>query len=261
MKKRVPIILMLISFIVLPALAQLGRPGMGGPPKGANLSGRLSKLFGDHPGFSATMEIQTAITSDENVTYPGKVAFADGNSRFEMDATKAKGIGVGNVAAQMQAMGMDKMIVISRPDNKLSYMILPGLKAYAEIPLKDSDVVKSQDQFKIESTEVAREKVDDHDCVKNRVVISDNEGNKHQLTAWNATDLNKFPVKIEQTEGGSLTTILFKDIKLTKPEANLFDPPSDMTRYTSYGEMVQKEMMKKYNTQKGSQKAPVPQAE
>ena len=63
--------------------------------------------------------------------------------------------------------------------------------------------------------------------MKNRTVVADAEGNKHESTVWNATDLNKFPVKIETTESGSLLTMQYKNIKLQKPEASLFEPPAD----------------------------------
>ena len=70
------------------------------------------------------------------------------------------------------------------------------------------------------------------------------EAKKHEATVWNATDLKKFPVKIETTEQGQAVTMLFKDVKLSKPEANLFDPPSDL-KYYSMMSLMQQEMMKR----------------
>jgi hypothetical protein len=78
-------------------------------------------------------------------------------------------------------------------------------------------------------------------------MITDKENNKHEVTVWNAADLDKFPVKIEQNESGTPSIITFKEIKLTKPDAALFEPPADFTKYNSYSDLVQKEMMKKFS--------------
>ena len=63
-------------------------------------------------------------------------------------------------------------------------------------------------------------------------------------------------MKIEQTQNGQLTTILFKNIKLTKPDGALFEPPADFTKYASYPEMFRAEMMKNYKGGPGAQRVP-----
>ena len=143
-------------------------------------------------------------------------------------------------------MGIDKTVMISRPDLKVNYMIFPSLQAYCAMPATDPEAAKSQSDFKIELTELGRETLDGHPCVKNKAVVTDSEGNKHEATLWNATDLNKFPIKIEQNDQGRSGTMLFKDIKLGKPDASLFEPPADYTKYDSMQTMMQQVMMKKF---------------
>jgi hypothetical protein len=87
--------------------------------------------------------------------------------------------------------------------------------------------------------------VDGHDCTKNNATVTDKDGNAHQYTVWNASDLKDFPVKIATTEAGSSVTMSFKDISLTKPAATLFNPPSGYTKYDDAQTMMQTEMMKK----------------
>lgn len=242
------------GFTSVTAFAQFGvSRGPGGVPKTPAFNGGMAKLFGNRPGFSATMEIQNPVgASDEKTTVPGKLAFADGKSRVELDLSQRRGSPPPpGAAAQMKAMGLDQMIVISRPDKKIDYIINPTLNGYVEQPMTDPEAAKSKDDFKVESTLITRENVEGHDCEKNKVEITDKEGNKEVMTVWNALDLDKFPVKIEQIQNGRLTTILFKDIKLTKPDAVAFEPPADFTKYDSYPEMFRKEMMKKYNSGQG----------
>jgi hypothetical protein len=75
----------------------------------------------------------------------------------------------------------------------------------------------------------------DHPCVKNKIVVTDDKGKKNESIVWNATDLKSFPVKIETTDDGTKLTMIFKDVKLTKPDATLFEVPKDMQRMGGAG--------------------------
>ena len=152
------------------------------------------------------------------------------------------------MAEHMKAMGMDRTVMISRPDTKTSYMVYPGLSAYAASPLQDPDATKPASSFKVETTELGKETVDGYDCVKNKVVVTDDQGKAHEFTTWNATDLNKFPVKIEMNEQGHELTMVFKNVKTSKPDAALFEPPADFKKYDSPQALMQQEMMKRMGT-------------
>jgi len=77
-------------------------------------------------------------------------------------------------------------------------------------------------------------------------VITDGEKSQFEATVWNATDLKNFPVKIQHTPPqGQETTMVFRDIKLSKPDAKLFEPPSDFKKYAGVQELMQQEMMKR----------------
>jgi hypothetical protein len=199
MKKCILKILSLtVSLAACSAVAQFGgRSGPGAVPKGVGFGGPMVKLFEDHSAFSATTELQTPMgTTGENMTVPGKVSFSGGNCRFEMDMTLARGRALPpNAAAQMKAMGMDRMIAITRPDKKVQYLIYPGLQAYVETPLTDPEAATTKDDFKMETADISHETFDGHECAKKKVEITDKEGRKHLLTVWHAADLSKFPVK------------------------------------------------------------------
>lgn len=243
MKKILLLATALISFGLAPAFAQFGPQGGG---QGPHFGGALDKLFGDNKAFSATMEFQTAGPNGENITMPGKFNFDTGKSRFEMNMSEMQGSQMPPGAVQqMKAMGMDTMISISRPDLKLAYVVYPGLNSYAEMALPESSGSTNPDDYKVETTELGKETVDGHDCVKNKIVITDKDGNKHESTVWNATDLKKFPVKIETNGGGRSVTMRYKEVSFTKPAAGLFNPPSGFTKYDNVQTMMQTEMMKK----------------
>jgi hypothetical protein len=88
----------------------------------------------------------------------------------------------------------------------------------------------------VDSAEEGSETVQGHPCAKNKVTVTGPDGSTHVSTVWNATDLDKFPVKIETGENGQKLTLLFTDVKLDKPDASLFAPPAD---YKKYDNMMQ----------------------
>jgi len=97
----------------------------------------------------------------------------------------------------------------------------------------------------MEVTELGKEKAQGHDCIKNKVVVTDADGSKHESTVWNAPGMKKFPVKIHSKEQGKEVVMAFKEVKLEKPEASQFEPPSGYTKYTSVMALMQAEMMKR----------------
>jgi hypothetical protein len=247
MNTRCSILLAAVFSITLAsAHAQIGM-GPGGA-SGPSFGGATAALFGKNSNFTATVELQVKGATPEPASMPGKLTVASGFSRFELDTSEIKGGGMPEgAAAQMKSMGMDKMIMVTRPDKKLTYLIYPGLQSYAEMALQDPEAAMPASDFKVELTELGKETVDSHACVKNKAVVTDTKGVAHTANLWNATDLKNFPVKIEQSEGNTEVTMLFKNVKLEKPDAALFDPPKDNTRYESIQAMIQQVMLKRFS--------------
>jgi len=250
--KKLTLLVTIISLCLglLPASAQFGQTAGGGSP----MDDALSRVFGTNLNFSAAMETQIKMMpQQENITMSGKMYFANGNSRSELDMAQMKGGKIPPEAiAQMKAMGMDKVISISRADKKLLYMIYPGLLCYAQVVLPDAKTAQTND-FKVASTELGKETLDNHPCIKKQYTISNTKtGQRLILTTWNATDLNNSPIKIEQSAwsntasaAGTSTTMHFTDINLTQPADSLFQPPAAYTKYDNLQTMMQTEMMKK----------------
>jgi hypothetical protein len=237
--------------ILLGVLTVRSQPGRSaGPPPGPGLSASTAKLFGENSSFSANLEMQTSGGGDPDVmTMPGKIFFDQGKSRFEMDMSQLRGGQMTpQTAVQMKSIGMDKTIMISRPDKKLGYQIYPGMQAYLESPLPESEASGQSSDFKLDVTELGKETIDGHPCIKNKAIVTDKEGTKQESVVWNATDLNKFPIKIEHTQDSVKVTMLFRDVNFSKPTADLFDPPSGATKYENIQSMMQQIMMKRLGT-------------
>jgi hypothetical protein len=181
----------------------------------------------------------------------GALFLSDGKSRFEMDFTKMQGSGISpQAAAQMKAMGMDRMAAISRPDLKIVYMVYPNMQSCVKMPMSQpSDAKVSTDDLKISITKIGAETVNGHPCVKNQVVVTDEQGKAHASTMWNATDLKNFPVRIVYSENGGEFTMDFVQLTLSKPAAALFEPPADCAVYDNMQQMMQQVMIKRMSVQ------------
>jgi hypothetical protein len=254
-----------LSLAILAALTTLtpvrtpaqvgGRPA--GPPAGVpasdpGISPNIARLFGDNAAFSADLEIQSKPASGD-MSVPGKIAFDHGKVRFEMDLAEIKAAKMPpQAAAHMKAMGMDRVILVSCPDQKVSYTIYPGPKAYLESPLPESRAAEFKSERKLETTELGKEAIDGHPCVKNRTVVTDTNNKQLESTTWNATDLKNFPIRIETTESGTPTTMSFKNVELSKPSASLFEPPAGFAKYSNVMEMMQQMMSKRLGGSAGS---------
>jgi len=218
------------------------RAQIGAMPSGPDFGGPLSKLFGKNQAFSARLEIQSTDTSSNLTVVPGKISFDSGKSRFEINMTEVqtKALPPG-AAAQMKSLGLDQMTMVTRPDKKVAYLVYPGMESYVETGLAAAAPPTTNGDYKVASTELGKETVDGHPCVKNKVVVTASDGDQQTYTAWNATDLNQFPVKILTAD----TTMLFGNVSLAKPAASLFETPTGYTKYDDMQTMMQQQIIKR----------------
>ncbi|HKQ37902.1 MAG TPA: hypothetical protein VJ063_07475 [Verrucomicrobiae bacterium] len=221
-------------------------PGGGGlAPSTPQFSAAFSKLFGEHKAFSADMDMaMTEQGSKEGLSTPAKIWYLEGKSRLEIDLTRAKGPQLpAGMGEQLKAMGMGDMTMISQEGKTSSYLVYPSLQAYAVIATPNN---KEQDESKIklDSTELGKDTIDGQACIKNRVIITEGDGTKSEATVWNATQLKKFPVRIETAKDNTKVQMTFRNAKLAKPDTKLFEPPANYKKHENVQSMMQEAIMK-----------------
>ncbi len=228
-----------VAGVLLAGLSVSAQVGGSGAPGG--MSAALTKLFGDNTAFSAKVEIQVLDSSQQELAnVPMEFALLDKKVRMDVDLTKMKNKQMPPGAAEsLKQMGMAQVVNIMRPDKKLVYAVYPNMKAVLSQPLPGGDT-----EPKIEKTELGKETVDGHPCVKNKHVLTDDQGKKTEATTWNATDLKNFPVQIQTKDDENTSILKFKQVQLTKPDEKLFDPPADYTQYTNQADLQQAVMKK-----------------
>lgn len=222
------------------------QPGMGSGAPGISpeINAAMLKLFGKSTSFSSKAEMKVSQSGEKPIVMNVDMAVLEGKTRTELDMTTVKGMQLPPQAmAQMKEMGMDKMVSIVHPETQKVYMVYPNMKAYTEMAMPKEDAKAAQYDAKIEKEELGKETVNGRPTVKNKVTITGEDGKKHQMTVWNATDLKDFPVKFAMKEGGAEVEVLYSDIKLGKPEAKLFEPPQGYEKFDSIQAMMMKKLM------------------
>jgi len=229
------VVLVVAAVMALTALGQ-GMSGMRQKDPGE----QLAKIFGKNSTFTATALITFKKSAGREIP-PMQMAYAmlDGKIRTEIDMTKMGGDAPAEGLAHMKQMGMDRMVHIFLPETKTGYMVYPGMKSYCEISKPPATETSTGKESKVEKTDLGKETFNGHACTKSKIIITEENGRTINVLVWQATDLKDFPIKSEMTtDDGSVITTVFSNINQNKPDAALFVPPSDYTRYGSMQELM-----------------------
>jgi hypothetical protein len=233
-----------LSVFTPAAWAQLPGRGIEGAP-GIGSSGAMLRFLGEHKAFMADVNIGTKSERGGTVLLSGKLAFHDGQSRLELDLTKLEAGRMPPVLMEsLKAAGMGELVILTRPEKKLTYLVYPGMQAYAETPLREEQTAEAAQALKLETTRVGEETLSGHPCIKNRVTVTDSQGKTTEATTWNATDLRNFPVAIETTDKGAQVTLFFSNVRFGPPPGTTFELPRDLRKYADTREMMREAMMK-----------------
>ena len=206
-------------------------PGGSGP---AGMTSALTKLFGKNTAFTAKGEMQVTDNSKREVSYwPMDFSVLDKKIRVEIDLAQTRNKGIPpQMGAMLKQMGMSQVVSIIRPDKDLVYVIYPDQRAMFSMPLPKEDSEGSEKTPKITKTPLGKETIDGHPCTKNNVVLTDSSGQSTEAITWDASDLG-LPVQIQTQEGETTSVVRFKQIQLSPPPADSFEPPSGFTKYYS----------------------------
>jgi hypothetical protein len=246
--KNIRLLLTTITCWVALAAAMAQADLFGGGNKDSNAE-ELMSLFGKTASFTATAHMQLA-KKDGKVAQTAEMDYAvrDGMVRTLVDMTKTSAAkGKEEQMGEMAAMGMNVMIMIMRRDENVSYLVYPGMKSYCVMPITKGADGKAKAEPTITRKELGTEEVEGHDCRKELVTIETANGKKTEMTVWSARDLDNFPIKTQVMGRNGLVTTVFKNLKRETPDASLFVPPQDYTKYDSVQEMMMggmRQMMK-----------------
>jgi hypothetical protein len=210
----------------------------GATPGGINAA--LIRLFGDVNAFSAQTEVRVLDKSQqETLNAPMEFALLDKKIRVALDMGQMKGKDVPPGATDaLKQMGMARMVSLVMPEKKTIHIIYPDQKCYMDLALPPEESEGADKTAKVERTELGKETLDGHPCVKNKVVIAAAKGQPLEATTWNASDLKDFPIQIQTEDKGNTTIMRFKKVQLSKPEAKDFEVPTGYKQYNDQQELM-----------------------
>jgi hypothetical protein len=204
-------------------------PGGGGP---ASLNTGLIRVLGSTNAFSAKAEVRVLDRNRnrESITMTMNFAQLYSRIRAEIDMGKIKSGEIGsNDVATLRQLGLDQLITVIRLDRMTAMYAYPTLRGYVELPLPAEEATSRR------LTPVASETIDGRLCTKFKVTSSDERGEKEKLEAyvWKARDRRSLPVKVQIYQPDAVVVMQFTDIKGSRPQYGLFEPPIGYTRYES----------------------------
>jgi len=216
----------------------------GGSQPGVNAV--LLQLFGSATAFSAKIDVRMLDDRQkESMSTTMDFALLNGNMRIELEMSKMKSKELPvETIGQFKTLGMDRMVTIVRPDKKEALLVYPTLQSYVLMPMSVEEAANFQKGYKVEKTKAGKETIDGHPCLKNKVTVTDNTGEKHEAVTWNATDLKDFPIRIQIDQKDATVLMTYKDVKLVKPDAGQFEAPSGYEKFASVDRLVQAAMVK-----------------
>ncbi|HWN96084.1 MAG TPA: DUF4412 domain-containing protein [Methylomirabilota bacterium] len=223
------------SLGVLAASAQRGAPQTG-------ISAAMIQMFGDIKAFTAQADVHLMDKEQKEISaIPMTFALRDGKMRVDMDLSQAKGSAIPpEAAAMLKQAGMDKMVSLIQPDRKVTAIMYPAARAYAEVPVSEDEVAGE----KVEFTDVAKEMVNGHPCQKVKLTSTDAKGKTQVAFVWRASDLKDFPIQMQMAQKANTVLVKFRDPKLESPAATQFDIPAGYTKYPNPQALLQAVMMK-----------------
>lgn len=209
------------------------------------LAAAMSELFSDSRAFSAQAIVQ--LPGDQaGQGIPLGFATLNGQMRWFLDLSQARsGRLDGDMTSLLREAKLGQFILLLRP-NTNAIVAVPGTKQWFALdPPKPAGLV-DQAQEKVgflQKTEVGREVIDGHPCVKYRLDLPKERSVGEVAYVWQATDLRNLPVKFEAQMNGETYGLSFRLIKDAAPDARHFDPPTGFTRVSGPEVLLQQALL------------------
>lgn len=236
-------LLLVLFFLSGGQVSLLAQYSVGASP---GLNAALVRLLGEHKAFVAQLEIRVEDgQGKETFNAPMKFKLLEGKMRGDLDVTRLRSKELPAFAASAAtSVGMEEVITLVRPDKQETYLLYPAFKACIVAPIDPEDLAALKQPARIEKTRLGSEVIDGHPCVKNRVVVTEADGVKHEATVWHASDLKGFPLQVHTVDGTDTIKLHFRQVRFEQPAAKDFDLPAGTEKFEDVQDLT-KAVMKR----------------
>lgn len=256
---RVRLFIIFFLAVVRPGLAQFDGPASTG------VSASLLRLFGTNNAFTAQAEMRMlGKDNKELVSLPMNFALTGNKIRVTVDMNQMRNTLRPDATAQMKPLGLDQIVSIIRPESRTNLILFPKLRAYLKLEMPANEAEAFLKRAKLERANVGKEKMEGYNCIKQRVTITDADGQKSEATVWIAPELRNFPVCVATREKEGVVTVRFRKIQFGAVAPSQFEPPAGFAEFNDLQMLVagpgMKYMLANGTGLKSAQTAPPPAA-
>lgn len=210
----------------------------------------LLKFFDTNSNFSADAEFISK-TGVETDVMPAKIAILGSMTRVEMDMTRTSKRTPSDDAEasyikDLKTAGAAESVSIFNPDKKCTYKIMPSLKAYLLMPMRQKELDQMKQRPEARRTELGSDKIGNRTCTKYMITFDPNgpmdvwrTWESPRAAVWIALDAPTCPLRLDvlgsdgSTNDAIRCIILFKNIQTGKVDKKLFEPPETFIKCES----------------------------
>lgn len=251
--------ILLPGLLTLGVLAEVCLFAQFDGPSSPGVTASLLRLFGTNTAFTAQAEVQIlGPDQKERVGVPMVITRVETKIRVEVDMARMRNREQPDALAQLAPLGMDRVISLMHPEQRTTWVLFPKLQSVVKLAMPHAEADAFLQKAKLERTGLAKEKMEGHPCVKQRVVITDQQAQKHEATVWTASDLREFPVCVATREGSDTVVIRFRQVQFTRADAKFFAPPAGWTEYADMQALMTGAAVKYLRGRSGSTPAKAP---
>jgi hypothetical protein len=224
---------LVVSGFASPVLAHgLGILGSGSLEQ---IGAELAAVFGPDASFSAR-GVMTEKDADREPRISEIGYFvSEGRLRLEKDLSTLKVAGVApSYVAELVRKKTAVTVVIVDTRRSAMFIVYPQLKAYVEVsqPPQSSRAAK----YEIEQREAGTEVVEGRTCKRREITAK--EGREGPVTVWEDEGPKGVPVQVRSVHNNFATTVVFRHVNRSKPDASLFALPEGYARHASLEELI-----------------------
>lgn len=239
------LITLCLWLLALPAAGQFYPP--------MTIDPSLLKFLPEDAAFTANLEVSSRAPA---YRWPVRATFLKGQTRVEMDISRMeqeqKEPTWTDYVGQMKQAGSAQSVSVFSPERKCAFTMLPALEAYMEQPIPEDALSQLKKRPKVQKVEMGTEDVAGRAATKTKLVFSKGDMDvwrtweTPEAIVWTAKDTPGIPLRIQvlNSVGETNATIVFKDVDLKKPAADLFAPPKGFTKCDQ--EELMKRIMEKW---------------
>jgi hypothetical protein len=227
------------GFALSLAAASGGLAQVPGPSQ-TGLSAAMLKLFGSTAGFSAKAEVRLLDAArKETLQMQMDFAVLTNKVRAEVDMSQIKSVELSaEDLAGFKEMGMDRVITVVRPDRKSALIIYPSLRGYVEAPMAAEEAAAWARNYRVQKTRLGKEAIESRMCERSKVIVTSDDGERHDAMVWYAADLKNFPVQIQMNQPDATVTFRFREIRQVHPDAAQFEAPAGFAKHDNLEKLV-----------------------